>query len=95
MIYENSRLDQSRIVSCSGKLGHSKKADADKEIKRKKQQGKSGFSKNFSSYRCIHCGNWHVGNHKTSKEIIKSAKKRTAALKSKLKKIERRMARED
>lgn len=43
-------------VQCVGKLGHNSKRDADKQVKHKK-----GL---ISSYRCPHCGFWHVGGLK-------------------------------
>ena len=66
------------LKSCTGKLKHKSKRDADRQAKR-------DF---LTSYRCVYCGFWHVG-HKVKASFVEKIRKTGRAEKNARKKGKR------
>lgn len=52
--------------TCQRKQRHSNRKKADALIKKMKKKRERG-SKNLASYKCVHCGGFHIGN---SREVV-------------------------
>jgi len=66
---ESMNKDMNRARSCDSKVGYAKRSTAKRVIRQLRGKGKKYFGwKKFMAYKCVYCGDFHIGSRKRKRD---------------------------